>query len=60
MVCGAVKRENVHVEPLTPFLPMFPGFGIEGCPVQLAHCLRALKQGLDTLKKFWYFAQLQC
>ena len=53
MVCGAVKRENAHVEPLTPLLPMFPGYGIEGRPVQLAHCLRALKEGLDSLKNFW-------
>jgi hypothetical protein len=60
MVCGAIKREDVHVEPLTPLLPMFPGFGIEGRPVQIAHCLRALKQGLDILKEFWYFARLQC
>ena len=30
MVCGAVKREHAHVEPLTPLLPMLPGYGIEG------------------------------
>ena len=60
MVCGAIKRGNVHVEPLTPLLPMFPEFGVEGRPAQIAHCLRALKQGLDTLTEFWYFAQLQC
>ena len=53
MVCGAVKRDNVHVEPLTPFLPMLPGCGIEGRRVQLANCLRALKQGLGTLQNFW-------
>jgi len=53
MVCGAVKRENVHVEPLTSLLPMLPGYGIVGRPIQLAHCLRALKQGLDVLKRFW-------
>jgi hypothetical protein len=53
MVCGAVKRENVHVAPLTPLLPMFPESGITGHPVQLAHCLRALKEGLDTLQQFW-------
>jgi len=53
MVCGAVKRKNVHVEPLTPFLPMFPGYGVEGHTVQLAKCLGALKQGLDALHTFW-------
>jgi hypothetical protein len=53
MVCGAVKRENVHVEPLSEFLPMLPGVGIKGRPIQLAHCLRALKQGLDELRGFW-------
>ncbi|KAG8783397.1 hypothetical protein FRC15_005267 [Serendipita sp. 397] len=56
MVCGAVKRENVHVEPLTPFLPMFPGFGTEGRLMQLTHCLRALKEGTDKLREFWYLA----
>jgi hypothetical protein len=59
MVCGAIKHKNAHVEPLTPLLPMFPGFDIDGRPFQIAHCLRALKQGLDALKEFWYFAQLQ-
>jgi len=53
MVCGGVKREKVHVEPLTPLLPMFPGYGTKGRPVQLAYCLQALKRGLDALKKFW-------
>ncbi len=53
MVCGAVKRENVHVEPLTSLLPMFPGYGIEGHQVQLANCFQALKQGLDALQEFW-------
>ena len=53
MVCGAVIRKNVHVEPLTTFIPMFPEYGIEGRQSQLAHCLRALKQGLDALRKFW-------
>ncbi|KAG8824328.1 hypothetical protein FRC18_010548 [Serendipita sp. 400] len=53
MVCGAVKRKNVHVEPLTPLLPMFPGFGTEGRVMQLAHCLRALKEGTDKLREFW-------
>ncbi|PVG00171.1 hypothetical protein CPB86DRAFT_755649 [Serendipita vermifera] len=53
MVCGAIKHENAHVEPLTPLLPMFPGFGIEGRPVQIAYCLRALKDGLDALRGFW-------
>jgi hypothetical protein len=38
---------------------MFPGFGSEGRPVKIAQCLRALKLGMDDLKKFWYFAQLQ-
>ena len=49
MIC---ERKNVHVEPLTPFLPMLAWYGIEGCAVQLAYCLRALKHGLDTLQKF--------
>jgi hypothetical protein len=53
MVCGAVKREYAHVEPLTPLLPMFPGYGMTGRPVKLAQCLRALKEGLDTLQKIW-------
>jgi len=42
MVCGAVKREYAHVEPL----------GKTGRPAKLAHCLRALKEGLDTLRMF--------
>ncbi|PVG00116.1 hypothetical protein CPB86DRAFT_782982 [Serendipita vermifera] len=58
MVCGAAKRENVHVEPLTPLLPMFPGLGIESRPVQIAHCLRALKEGLDALRDFWQVAAI--
>ena len=53
MVCGAVKRELAHVEPLTPLLPMLPGYGIEGRHVQLAYCLQSLKQGLDSLHTFW-------
>ena len=53
MVCGAINRKNVHVEPLTPFLPMLPGYGIEGRAIQLAHCLRALKHGVDALQEFW-------
>ena len=53
MVCGAVKREHAQVEPLTPLLAMLPGYGIEGRQVQLAYCLQALKQGLDTLQTFW-------
>jgi hypothetical protein len=53
MVCGGVKCEHVHVEPLTPLLPMFPGYGIEGCPAQIAYCLRALKEGLGALQQFW-------
>lgn len=54
MVCGAVKRkENVHVQPLTTFIPMFPDYGIEGHQVQLAYCLQALKAGLDALQTFW-------
>lgn len=56
MVCGAIKRENAHVEPLTPLLPMFPGLGIEGRPVQIARCPRALKEGLDALRQFWQAA----
>ena len=52
MVRGAVKPENAHVEPLTLYLPILPGYGIEARPVQLAHCLRALKQGLDALQTF--------
>lgn len=56
MVCGAIKRENAHVEPLTPLLPMFPGLGIEGRPVQIARCPRALKEGLDALRQFWYLS----
>jgi hypothetical protein len=56
MVCGAVKREQVHAEPLTPFLPMLPGFGIQGRPIQLAYCLQALRQGLDELRGFWLFS----
>ena len=53
MVCGAIKREHVQVEPLTPFIPMFPGYGVAGRPVQLAYCLQALKEGLDCLQAFW-------
>lgn len=56
MVCGAIKHENVHVEPLTPLLPMFPEFSIQGRSGQLAHCLRALREGLDALREFWQVA----
>ncbi|PVF91268.1 hypothetical protein CPB86DRAFT_366083 [Serendipita vermifera] len=59
MVCGAVKREQVHVEPLTMLIPMLPGFGIQGRPIQLAYCLQALKQGLDELRRFWPWGSLR-
>jgi hypothetical protein len=58
MICGAVKRENVHVAPLTSFLHMLPDFGVDGTQGQIARCLRALKEGLDALREFWYFVQL--
>jgi hypothetical protein len=59
MVCGAIKLEELHVEPLTPLLPMLPGFGITGRPYQIAYCLRALKEGLDALQEFWYVTQFK-
>ncbi|KAG8776178.1 hypothetical protein FRC16_004601 [Serendipita sp. 398] len=53
MICGAIYHENAHIEPLTPLLPMFPEIGIEGRPAKIAHCLRALKEGLDAIQEFW-------
>lgn len=53
MVCGGIKEENTCVEPLTPFLPMFPDHGTQGRIFQLAYCLQALKSGLDKLRGFW-------
>ena len=53
MVCGAVKHKNIHVQPLTTLIPMFPDYGIEGHQDQLTYRLQALKEGLNALQTFW-------
>ena len=55
MVCGAVKRKNIHVQPLTTLIPMFPDYCIEGHQVQLTYCLQALKEGLNAPQTFGKF-----